>query len=47
VRHRDELPREDLLDRAAVETWLHGGRVRVLPAEDMPGGRLLCASLRY
>jgi len=47
VRHRDELPREDLLDRAAVETWLHGGRVRVLPAEDMPGGRLVCASLRY
>ena len=47
VRHRDELPREDLLDRAAVETWLHGGRVRVLPAADMPGGRLLCASLRY
>jgi len=47
VRHRDELPREDLLDRAAVETWLHGGRVRVLPAEELPGERLLCASLRY
>ncbi|WP_405227867.1 baeRF7 domain-containing protein [Lentisalinibacter sediminis] len=47
VRHRDELPREDLLDRAAVETWLHGGRVRVLPAEDLPGERLVYASLRY
>lgn len=47
VRHRDELPREDLLDRAAVETWLHGGRVRVLPAEALPGERLICASLRY
>ncbi|WP_405237074.1 baeRF7 domain-containing protein [Lentisalinibacter orientalis] len=47
VRHRDELPREDLLDRAAVETWLHGGRVRVLPAEALPGERLVCASLRY
>ncbi len=47
VRHRDELPREDLLDRAAVETWLHGGRVRVLPAEDLPGERLVCAALRY
>ena len=47
VRHRDELPREDLLDRAAVETWLHGGRVRVLPAEELPGERLVCAALRY
>ncbi|WP_405242886.1 baeRF3 domain-containing protein [Lentisalinibacter salinarum] len=47
VRHRDELPREDLLDRAAVETWLHGGQVRVLPAEELPGERLVCASLRY
>lgn len=47
VRHRDELPREDLLDRAAVETWLHGGRVRVLPAEELPGERLIFASLRY
>jgi len=47
VRHRDELPREDLLDRAAVETWLHGGRVRVLPAGELPGERLVIASLRY
>lgn len=47
VRHREELPREDLLDRAAVETWLHGGRVRVLPAEALPGERRVIASLRY
>ena len=47
VRHRDELPREDLLDRAAVETWLHGGRVRVLPVERMPDGKTLVAGLRY
>lgn len=47
VRQQEELPREDLLDRAAVETWLQGGRVRVLPAEELPGEHLLLASLRY
>lgn len=47
VRRREEFPREDLLDRAAVETWLHGGRVRVLQAGEIPSGKPLLAAFRY
>lgn len=38
---------EDLLDRIAVETFVHGGRVHVVPAQDIPGGPLVAALFRY
>jgi hypothetical protein len=42
---------EDLLDRAAVETLLHGGRVELLPREALPRGStagvVMAAVMRY
>jgi hypothetical protein len=38
---------EDLLEIAAVETFLNGGRVFVLPPEKMPGGGAPVAVFRY
>lgn len=38
---------EDLLDMAAVETFLNGGRVFVLPPEKMPAESPLAAVFRY
>ncbi len=37
----------DLLDRAAVESWLQGGQVYVVPAADIPGRAGAIAGLRY
>jgi hypothetical protein len=38
---------EDLLDRAALETLLHGGTVFSLAPEEMPGEAEIAAVLRY
>lgn len=38
---------DDLLDRAAVESWLKGAAVYAIPASDMPGNGLAIAGLRY
>jgi len=38
---------DDLLDRAAVETYLKGGRVFVVPPEELPNGGKLTAVYRY
>jgi hypothetical protein len=43
----DDAGSEDLLDLAAALTVLGGGRVRVLPVEQMPGGCLAAATMRY
>jgi hypothetical protein len=46
--HDDRLPGdEDLLDRIAVETWLHGGTVHVLGEEAVPGDGPVAAVFRY
>lgn len=38
---------EDLLDRAAVETFLHGGTVYAVDEGGVPGTGVLAALLRY
>jgi hypothetical protein len=38
---------EDLLDRAAVETFLHGGTVYAVDEHRVPGAGVLAALLRY
>ncbi|HET6467660.1 MAG TPA: hypothetical protein VFG43_04705 [Geminicoccaceae bacterium] len=44
-RGRDD---EDLLDRAAIQTLLQGGRVEILPKDELPrSGLLMAAILRY
>jgi Bacterial archaeo-eukaryotic release factor family 3 len=40
-------PREDLLNAAALQTILHGGRAFVLGPEDMPDAHSVAAVLRY
>lgn len=49
IARRDEpMPGDvDLLDRAAVESWLKGGQVYVVPAADIPGQADAIAGLRY
>jgi hypothetical protein len=49
IATRDEpLPGDvDLLDRAAVESWLKGGQVYLVPAADIPGQAGAIAGLRY
>jgi hypothetical protein len=38
---------EDLLDRAALSTFLNGGAVYAVPRDSVPGGRHVAAVLRY
>lgn len=46
--HEQPLPGDDdLLDRAAVESWLKGGAVYAVPAERIPGNGVAIAGLRY
>lgn len=44
--HEDN-PSEDLYDRAAVATVLHGGSVQLVPADQLPGDGVVAAVLRY
>ncbi|HEX7060848.1 MAG TPA: hypothetical protein VF200_02705 [Woeseiaceae bacterium] len=46
--HERPLPGDDdLLDRAAVESWLKGAAVHAVPAAEIPGGGMAIAGLRY
>lgn len=46
--HEAPLPGDDdLLDRAAVESWLKGGAVYAIPALRIPGNGVAIAGLRY
>jgi hypothetical protein len=38
---------EDLLDQAAVQTFLNGGQVYAVPQQDVPDGQALAAVFRY
>ena len=45
--NRANLPSEDLVNAAVVETLRNGGEVYVLPPEQMPVTESVCAILRY
>lgn len=48
--HIHETPQAgdiDLLDAAAVQTWMHGGNVYAVTPDEVPGGHQLAAALRY
>jgi stalled ribosome rescue protein Dom34 len=45
--NRANLPSEDLVNAAVVETLRNGGEVYLLPAEQMPVTESACAMLRY
>jgi hypothetical protein len=46
--HDDAEPGDvDLLDRAAVDSWLQGGEVYAIPASEIPGHGVAIAELRY
>lgn len=46
--HEEPLPGDDdLLDRAAVESWLQGGAVYAIPVSRIPGNGVAIAGLRY
>jgi hypothetical protein len=38
---------EDLLDQAAVQTFLHGGQVYAVPQQEVPDGQAMAASFRF
>jgi hypothetical protein len=49
VKHTDD-PLDtpvDLIDAAAVQTFRHGGEVKILPGSAMPNGVPVCALMRY
>jgi len=46
--HESQEPGDgDLLNYAALQSYLNGSTVHVLPPEDMPGGRSIAAIFRY
>jgi hypothetical protein len=46
--HESQQPGDgDLLNYAALQSYLNGAMVHVLPPEDMPGGRDVAATFRY
>ncbi|PSQ90488.1 MAG: hypothetical protein BRD30_04620, partial [Bacteroidetes bacterium QH_2_63_10] len=46
--HESQQPGDgDLLNYAALQSYLNGGAVHVLPPEQMPGGRSVAAIFRY
>jgi hypothetical protein len=46
--HESQQPGDgDLLNYAALQSYLNGGAVHVLPPEEMPGGRSVAAIFRY
>ncbi len=47
LQQKMERDSEDLLDFAAIQTFLNGGTVFVIPQEKMPGNELLAAIFRY
>ena len=47
IHEERRLGDDDLLDVAAVQTLLHGGRVYAVPYEEMPSAQPLAAVMRY
>jgi len=47
IREQPHAGDQDLLDLAAIQTFLHGGAVYAVAPDDVPGGRSLAATLRY
>ena len=47
LRGKAETADEDLLEVAAIQTFLNGGSVFILPTEKMPGAGDLSAVFRY
>jgi len=47
IREQAHAGDEDLLDLAAIQTFLHRGAVYAVTPEEVPGGRSLAATLRY
>jgi hypothetical protein len=47
ISRKKRLGDEDLLDLAALQTFLQGGSVYTVPPEELPGGKLLAAVFRY
>jgi hypothetical protein len=46
--HDEPLPGDDdLLDRAAVESWLKGAEVHAVPSAEIPGNGMAIAGFRY
>jgi hypothetical protein len=46
--HDDKQPNDDcLIDKAATQTILHGGRVHILEKDQMPNGSTVAALLRF
>ncbi len=46
--HDERSPKNrELLDLAAVATWSTGGRVHAVADDEVPGGGLVAALLRY
>jgi hypothetical protein len=41
------ITRDNLLDRAAIKTFLTGGRVYIVPASEIPDGKSMAAVFRY
>ena len=44
---REEPGDEDLLDAVAIHTFIHGGRVHVVPRDEMPNRSEVAAVMRY
>jgi hypothetical protein len=47
LNREEKLGNQDLLDFAAIQTFLHGGKVYVLPKEQVPGKHKMAALFRY
>ena len=47
IHEEQRLGDDDLLDVAAVQTLLHGGRVYAVPCSEMPSSQPLAAVMRY
>lgn len=47
LNREEKLGNQDLLDFAAIKTFLHGGKVYVLPKDRVPGNHKIAAIFRY
>jgi hypothetical protein len=47
LNREEKLGNQDLLDFAATQTFLHGGKVYIFPKEQIPGNHKMAAVFRY
>ena len=47
IHEKRSIGDRDLLDVVGSATWIHGGRVHVVPSDAVPGEGLIAAHLRY